>query len=162
MNYATGNGTAVAGQDYTAKTGTVTFAPGVVFRQVLTVTGDTVVEPSETLTVALSSPTNATLAPASATGTILNDDAAPGSGGNQAQWGNAFFAPYVDMGGWPVPDLLKIPGHRGIPGDRGILAGHLEGKLGWAGLSSLTPAPPMSRPRPSTSPSGTSRLLAAT
>ena len=141
VNYATGNGTAVAGQDYTAKTGTVTFAPGVVSQQVtVSVTGDTVVEPSETLTVALSSPTNATLATASATGTILNDDAAPGSGGNQAQWGNAFFAPYVDMGGWPVPDLLKISQATGASlVTAAFLQATPEGKLGWAGLSSLTP-----------------------
>lgn len=40
----------------------------------VTVNGDTVVEPDETFTVTLSSPTHGVLAKASATGTILNDD----------------------------------------------------------------------------------------
>ena len=141
VNYATTDGTATAGQDYTAKTGTVTFAPGVISQQVqIAVSGDTVVEPSETLTVALSGPTNATLATASATGTILNDDSAPGQGGNQAQWGDAFFAPYVDMGGWPVPDLLAVSQATGASlVTAAFLQATPDGRLGWAGLSALEP-----------------------
>ncbi|MDH6100351.1 hypothetical protein NWP21_16195 [Anabaenopsis sp. FSS-46] len=57
-------------------TGTVTFAAGET-SQVITVNvqGDTVVEPDETFTVTLFNPSNATLSTATATGTILNDDA---------------------------------------------------------------------------------------
>jgi chitinase len=80
VNYATSNGTATAGQDYTAASGTVTFAPGVLSQQVnVAIAGDTTVEPSETLTVTLSNPTGATLATATATGTITNDDTASGT-----------------------------------------------------------------------------------
>ena len=73
--YATADGTATAGTDYTAKTGTVTFAAGITTRTItVSIVGDRIVEPSETLLVNLSAPTNATLGRASATGTILNDD----------------------------------------------------------------------------------------
>ena len=79
VGYATTNGTATAGQDYTAASGTLSFAPGVTSQQVnVAVTGDTAVESSETLTVTLSNPSGATLAVATATGTITNDDAATG------------------------------------------------------------------------------------
>ncbi len=78
VNYTTANGTATAGQDYTATSGTVTFAPGVLSQQIkVAVTGDTTVEAGETLTVTLSNPTGATLATATATGTITNDDSDP-------------------------------------------------------------------------------------
>ena len=76
--YATSNGTATAGADYTATSGTVTFAAGVTSQTVaVKVTGDNTVEPNETFTVTLSNPTGATISKATATGTITNDDAAP-------------------------------------------------------------------------------------
>ncbi|MFG1424706.1 Calx-beta domain-containing protein [Roseixanthobacter glucoisosaccharinicivorans] len=76
--YATANGTASAGSDYAALAGTLTFAPGETTKVVhVQVTGDTAVEANETLTLTLTNPTGATLADASATGTIVNDDVAP-------------------------------------------------------------------------------------
>jgi hypothetical protein len=79
VNYATADGTATAGSDYTAKSGTLTFLPGTTAATItVTVNGDTTIEPSETFTVTLSSPLNATIARAQATGTIVNDDGAPG------------------------------------------------------------------------------------
>ena len=75
VSYATGNGTATAGVDYTATSGTVTFAPGVLSQQIrVSVAGDTVVEPNETFTLTLSNPGGATLADGTAVGTITNDD----------------------------------------------------------------------------------------
>ncbi len=141
VNYATADGTATAGADYTAASGTVTFAPGVVSHQVnVAVSGDTAVEPAETLTVTLSAPNGATLATASAVGTIVNDDIASVPGGTGAQWGSTFFAPYVDMAGWPVPDLLKISRSTGASlMTAAFLQATPDGKLGWAGLSALTP-----------------------
>jgi hypothetical protein len=74
--YATANGTATAGSDYVAKSGTLTFAPGVTTQTIaVAVNGDTVLEPNETFVVNLTSPGNATIATAQGTGTILNDDA---------------------------------------------------------------------------------------
>ena len=138
VNYATANGTATAGADFTATSGTITFAPGVLSQQVkVAVTGDTTVEPTETLTVTLSAPTGATLGTATATGTITNDDTAvvPGD-----RWGTSFFAPYVDMAGWPVPNLLTISQSTGATLlTAAFLQATPEGTLGWAGLSTLTP-----------------------
>ena len=66
VNYATANGTATAGSDYVAASGTLTFAPGVSTRPIsVTVNGDTTVEPNETFSVTLSSPANAVLGTAS-------------------------------------------------------------------------------------------------
>ncbi len=75
VRYATANGTATAGSDYTAVSGTLTFAPGQLTRTIaVPVLGDTVVEPNETFVVNLTSPTNATLSDSQGTGTILNND----------------------------------------------------------------------------------------
>jgi Calx-beta domain len=80
VSYATANGTAIAGSDYVAASGTLTFAPGTTSQTVVvTVNGDTVPEGNETFLVNLGSPSNATIARGQGTGTILNDDAAPGS-----------------------------------------------------------------------------------
>ncbi len=77
-NYATANGTALAGSDYTAASGVVTFAPGTTSQTVnVTVLPDRIHEPTETYTVALSSPSNATLGTATGTGTIIDNDPVP-------------------------------------------------------------------------------------
>ena len=76
-------GTATSGSDYAALTsGTLTFQPGDTSKTIdVTVNGDAVDEANETLTVRLSSPTNATLTgdvtTLDATGTINDDDGAP-------------------------------------------------------------------------------------
>ncbi len=76
--YATSNGTATAGSDYTAKTGTLTFAPGVTTGSVtVNVLGDTRDELDETLTLTLSNPVNALIGDGQATGTIVDDDPTP-------------------------------------------------------------------------------------
>lgn len=76
--FATANGTtnpATAGSDYTAVSGTLTFAPGETTKLItVVVTGDTTVEPNETFTVNLSGATNATITDNSGLGTINNDD----------------------------------------------------------------------------------------
>jgi subtilisin-like proprotein convertase family protein len=79
VNYATEDGTATAADnDYNPVNGTLTFAPGVTTQQItVNVNGDTKVEPNETFLVTLSTPVGATLQDAQATGTIVNDDAAP-------------------------------------------------------------------------------------
>ncbi|MEJ0017978.1 MAG: Calx-beta domain-containing protein [Acetobacteraceae bacterium] len=76
IDYATADGTAVAGKDYTTTTGTLTIAAGSLFGVIdVPVLPDAVVEPDETLTLTLSNAKGgATIGTASATGTILNDD----------------------------------------------------------------------------------------
>ena len=78
-----GTGTARAGTDYTAlAAGTLTFAPGDTSKTVaVTVTGDVIDEPDETVVVRLSSPANATLTGGETTldgtGTIEDNDPTP-------------------------------------------------------------------------------------
>ena len=75
VSYATTAGTATAGTDFTAANGTLAFKPGETTKTItVTVVGDTVYEPDETFTVALSNPVNTTIGTGSATGTIQNDD----------------------------------------------------------------------------------------
>ena len=75
--WATANNTALAGSDYTAGSGTVTFTPGQMSQPVVVqVLGDTVLEPNETFAVNLTNPVNGTLTDAQGGGTITNDDSA--------------------------------------------------------------------------------------
>jgi endoglucanase len=69
--YATENGTAKAGTDYTATSGTLTFAPGTT-KETVTVATKPGATGTETYSLVLSKPSNATLAQATATGTIIN------------------------------------------------------------------------------------------
>jgi Ca2+-binding RTX toxin-like protein len=76
LNYATADGTATAGSDYTATTGTLTFAAGATSQTIaVPVFGDTLSEASETFFLNLSSTTNAGIADSQGVGTIVNDDA---------------------------------------------------------------------------------------
>ena len=79
VRYQTGDGTAtVADADYDAKSGMLSFRPGQRTATVaVTIRGDRSVEADETFRVVLDTPVNATLGRATATGVILDDDAAP-------------------------------------------------------------------------------------
>ncbi|MBD2327491.1 Calx-beta domain-containing protein [Alkalinema sp. FACHB-956] len=78
VKYATANGTAAAGSDYTAKTGTLSFNAGELSKTIsIAITGDTQVEANETFSVNLSSPTNASLSTSKGIATITNDDSTP-------------------------------------------------------------------------------------
>ncbi len=80
VHYATSDGSATAGEDYTAKTGDLTIPPGATNAAVtVAVTGDTTVETNETFSLTLSSPVNAELATPSGTVTIVNNDPAGAS-----------------------------------------------------------------------------------
>ena len=80
VNWATSvetGDTAVAG-DFTAASGMLTFMPGEMEETVtVETTPDTLDEPDETFTLTLSSPSNATLGEATATGTITDNDDPP-------------------------------------------------------------------------------------
>ena len=76
--YATSGGTATSGTDFTAASGTLTFAANETSKTVsVATTDDAADEANETFTLTLSSPTNATLGTATATGTINDDDETP-------------------------------------------------------------------------------------
>ena len=78
VDYVTSDVTARAGEDYTSASGTLTFATGERLKTVeVTVLDDTHDEGEETLALALSNPSGAYLADATATGTIENSDHMP-------------------------------------------------------------------------------------
>jgi Calx-beta domain len=80
IHYATSNGTAAAGVDYTAASGTLTFAPGEASKTfTVPVTSDSAREAGETFQVTLSNANGGANigSPAGATVTIADDDAAP-------------------------------------------------------------------------------------
>ena len=75
VSYATQDGTAQAGSDYTASSGTITFNPGDTSQTVeVTVLTDSDNEGQETLTLTLSNPSQATLGAGAGTGTIENGE----------------------------------------------------------------------------------------
>ncbi|MFV0378755.1 MAG: Calx-beta domain-containing protein, partial [Mangrovibacterium sp.] len=79
VDYATSNGTAEAGNDYTAASGTLVFAAGESSKTItVSVMGDAIVEADETVSLTLSNAngTNVVISDATAVGTITNDDAA--------------------------------------------------------------------------------------
>ena len=78
VDYGTTDGTATAGSDYTAASGSLTFAPAQT-SQTLTVavSGDTIFEGNETFTVNLSNAAGATIADAQAIGPSPRTTAAP-------------------------------------------------------------------------------------
>ena len=76
VDYATADGTASAGADYTAASGTLTFAAGETSKTVaVAALADTEAEGDETFTLTLSNASGATLGSAAATGTVA--DVAP-------------------------------------------------------------------------------------
>jgi hypothetical protein len=78
VNYATADSMASAGSDYTATSGTLTFAPGQTSQTVtVPVLGDPLYDFQETFTLNLSAPTGATLARSQATATIVSSLPAP-------------------------------------------------------------------------------------
>ena len=77
VNYATSNGTATGGQDYTPASGTLTFANGETSKSfTISLTDDTSDEPNETINLTLSAPTGgATLgSPSTAVLTVIDND----------------------------------------------------------------------------------------
>ncbi len=76
VDFATADGIARSTSDYNAKTGTLTFAPGVTSKRInVEINGDITVENDETLFVLLTNAVNANVSRARGKGTITNDDA---------------------------------------------------------------------------------------
>jgi hypothetical protein len=98
VDYATSNGTATAGTDYTAGTGTVTIPAGSTTATFnVGVTGDSLDEANETINVTISNPTGATISDNTGVVTINDDDDAPSLSINNVSYtesgsaGNATF-----------------------------------------------------------------------
>ena len=110
VDYATSDGTATAGSDYTAGSGMLSFAAGETAKTVsVAVLDDSHDEGEETFTLTLSNPSggNAWLSDATATGTIENTDAMP-----QA-WLSRFGRTVADQVIWAVEGRMtagRTPG----------------------------------------------------
>ena len=75
VDWATSDGTATAGEDYVASSGTLTFNPGTAAKSIqITLIGDAIDEDPETMTLTLSNARNAHITDATAIGTIENSD----------------------------------------------------------------------------------------
>ena len=75
VDYATADGSATAGEDYTATSGTLTFAAGETVKTVsVPILDDVIDEGEETFTLTLSNAQGARIGDGEATGTISNDD----------------------------------------------------------------------------------------
>ena len=75
VNYATSNGTALAGSDYLTTSGILTFTPGLTLQTLsVPIVNDNVFEPSETFSLTLNGAVNAALSVSTAQVTILDDD----------------------------------------------------------------------------------------
>ncbi len=78
VDFATSDGTATAGSDYTAVAGTMAIPAGQLTGTIrVPILGDGVVEPDETFFVDLNRPVNALILDGQGKGTIMNDDVAP-------------------------------------------------------------------------------------
>ena len=78
VNYATANGTASAGSDYVATSGTLVFAPGQTTGPItVLVIGDTRDEADETFLVNLSDASGALVADSQGAATIIDNDPLP-------------------------------------------------------------------------------------
>jgi hypothetical protein len=98
VSYATVDGSAKAGTDYSAVAGTLTFNPGTLSHTIsVPITPDTTAKPNETFQVVLTNAVGATLANTSATGTIVDTVAPPSSSAPASvsfaitnDWGSGF------------------------------------------------------------------------
>jgi hypothetical protein len=75
VDWITADGDALAGEDYVAASGTLTFTPGTISLPIsVEVIGDLLDESQESFAVLLSGPSNATLSDSEASGEIIDDD----------------------------------------------------------------------------------------
>ncbi|MEY2517507.1 MAG: large repetitive protein [bacterium] len=113
VGYSTANGSATAGQDYSARSGTLVLSAGTAQATVaVPVLDDAADEPAESFELRLSSPVSATIADGAATATIADNDeppapppptaAPPPAGGSQQPSGPAVALPAVGSPAMPA------------------------------------------------------------
>jgi len=101
VHFATADGAAVSGIDYTSQSGTLSFAAGETTKTILVpILGDSLPEANETFTLALSAANGATLSKAQAVGTIINDDPFPTTN-NTSGWLSTQGNQIIDASGHP-------------------------------------------------------------
>jgi hypothetical protein len=135
VNYATINGTAAEPGDYTATSGTLTFAAGESTKTVdVPVRGELDTELAETFTLNLSSPVNATIADGTGVATITDNDPDPTvsvgdvtvNEGNAGTTNAAFTVQLIASSYKTITvDYATAPGTAGAPGDYTATSGSL-------------------------------------
>ncbi len=103
VNYTTVDGTAVAGTDYQATSGTLTFLPGATSQTIsVTVNGTLYANPTKQFSVSLTQPVGAILTGATGTGSIINN--------NVPTWTNPVVSTDVNGDGavTPIDALVEI------------------------------------------------------
>ena len=139
VDYATADGSAHAGDDYRAASGTLTFGTGERSTTIeVAVLDDAHDEGEETLTLRLSNPSGGRLADGEATGTIENHDPMPRA--LLARFGRTAAVHVVEH----VEERLAAPRE---PGVRGRFAGRerrccMKTLRGWGGLARISSDPP--------------------
>jgi hypothetical protein len=107
-SFATANGTATAGSDYQAASGTLSFPPGTLTRTVsVNVLGDAAVEPDETFVLNLTSPAGATVADPQGQVTIADDDA-PSLAARELAHGTRLWDDLSPQTGGPGLDAFRV------------------------------------------------------
>ncbi len=133
VTFATANASAVAGQDYPARSGTLTIPAGATATAVaVALIDDSADEPAETFELRLSAPGNATLGDAAATATIVDNDEPPAVAGP---------APAAPVTVAPAPVLPVVPatGSSGSSsGVQGLVVGTPRLRQPGTGLVTLT------------------------
>jgi chitinase len=134
VDYATADGSATDGSDYTGQAGTATITAGNTSTTVdIAVADDSVYEGDETLTLDLTNPVNGQGSP-SGTGTITEDDAAPGvsiadatvTEGNGGTTDLTFTVSLTNASSSDVTvDYDTSDGSAGAPGDYHVASGTL-------------------------------------
>ena len=152
VDYATADGSAKAGSDYTATSGTLTFEPGGASSQIVTVPvkDDTAEDSGETFSLRLSNPQGGAQLHASrstATGTILNEEAT----GVSASFPASRFASRLHKGADDRPQVVvafseavaafaaNTPSVQVMGGTVSSMQAHTEDGLAHAWLFFLTP-----------------------
>ncbi|MGN6733433.1 MAG: Calx-beta domain-containing protein, partial [Candidatus Binatia bacterium] len=109
-SYSTTDGNAVAGSDYVAAAGVLTFNPGESSKTItVLVNGDTIVEGDETFFLNLTSAANASIADGQGIGTILDDDSAPAVRlGNISTRSRVLTGDNVMIGGFIIDGLTPL------------------------------------------------------
>ncbi|MEG2268391.1 MAG: Calx-beta domain-containing protein, partial [Acinetobacter sp.] len=135
VNFATANGTATSGTDYTSTSGTLTFAPGVTTQTItVPILNDHTIESNENYTISLNTPTNATIGTGSVTTTIIDDDVAPvvdlDANNSSGETGYDYRTTYTVGGGLAVSigdtDVSVTDGNVTVPSQQHIKSATVE------------------------------------
>ena len=130
VDYATSDGTASSGSDYSATSGTLTFGRHETAKAILVpVLDDGHDEPAETVMLTLSNPRNARIADPVATGTIQNGDPVPGAW--IARFGRTVTGQVLDA----MRGRLRARRRIGIRNAPAVLSSDAEGRTFVSGAS---------------------------